>query len=654
MNAPRSGPPSRSRRTGGAGFDPRILDEIRARLPVSQVVGRTVQLTRKGREFTALSPFTSEKTPSFFVNDDKQFYHCFSSQKHGDIFEWLKETEGLSFPEAVERLAGEAGVALPEPDPDAGRKREERKSLSDVMELAQAFFRAALDSRRGADARAYLAKRGLSEDDWASYEIGFAPTGWTTTQEALLARGATLEQLLACGLATRGAKEREPFDYFRNRILFAIRDAQGRMIGFGGRALDPEYRAKYLNSPETELFQKGRTLYRYKEARAALAKAGEGRRGLILAEGYMDAIALARAGFGEAVAPLGTALTDEQLQLAWRAGPEPVICFDGDAAGRRAAHRAIDRILPHVGPTQTARLVFLPDGQDPDDVVRAAESLEAAQKALGVVFARATPLAAAVWAREEGARPLDTPEAKADLRGRLVGAAHTIDHEDTAKQYRLDLLARFDALYGWAARKAGKDGPAAGPRAETRNAGDPRAAASALEAHALLLSLVDRPELIESCVEELAALSVPEGPLQALRAAMVSAALGPQTLDKTVLNDHFAHHGVESVLRTLRREMAGLRTSAPPDGDDAAAWWRVWAGRYAQRWRDEDERNALRSRVEDLIADGRVDEARALAAHENEPAPDAGEAGEDEGASARFSDAVARMDEALARKRARR
>lgn len=361
-------------------FDPPFLDAIRQRIPVSRLVGKSVALKRQGREWAGLSPFQKEKTPSFFVNDEKQFYHCFSSGQHGDIFTWLMETEGLSFPEAVERLAHEAGVPLPAQDPQAAKVIARSRSLNDVMDAASHYFRAALASPRGAEARAYLDGRGLSPEDWAHFEIGFAPDARTGLKDHLLKSGAPLGDLAAAGLVITPDDGGAPYDRFRDRIMFPIRDAQGRMIAFGGRALSKSARAKYLNSPETVLFHKGDVLYRYREARKALTERARTDRaasappppgGMIVAEGYMDVIALARAGFGHAAAPLGTAITEAQLDLLWRAGPEPILCFDGDAAGLRAAHRAMDRALPHIRPGRTIRVALMPAGQDPDDVLRA-------------------------------------------------------------------------------------------------------------------------------------------------------------------------------------------------------------------------------------------------------------------------------------------
>ncbi len=345
-------------------------DEIRARVRMSDLVGRKIQLKRQGREFAGLSPFKKEKTPSFFVNDEKKFYHCFASGEHGDAFDWLMKMEGLSFMEAAEQLASIAGIPLPKADPEAAKKAEASKSLIEWMELAQRFFSRHLRSGAGADARHYLERRGYGPAEWETYEIGFAPDSRTALKDELIAAGAKPDELIDCGLLIAPDDGGAPYDRFRGRIMFAIRDPRERLVAFGGRAMSANARAKYLNSPETPIFHKGHNLYRYPQARKAAANPKSGARGLIVAEGYFDAIALARAGIEHAVAPLGTALGEDQMQLLWRAGGEPTLCFDGDNAGRMAANRAAERALPLLEPERTLRFVFLPEGKDPDDMLR--------------------------------------------------------------------------------------------------------------------------------------------------------------------------------------------------------------------------------------------------------------------------------------------
>ncbi|MBZ0216965.1 MAG: DNA primase, partial [Fimbriimonadaceae bacterium] len=341
-------------------FSPQFLDEIRARLAVSDVVGRKVRLQKRGREFVGLSPFNPEKTPSFTVNDQKGFYHCFSSGKHGDIFGFVMETEGLEFPEAVERLANEAGIALPKPDPVAAERAQRDKTLYDVQELACAYFEEQLQSRAGAAARGYLSDRGVDPLTQQKFRLGYAPRDRHALKQYLAAHDVPVDVMNRSGLIISGDDIAVSYDRFRDRIMFPISDSRGRMIAFGGRALSPDAKAKYLNSPETPIFHKGGNLYNAFNAREAAHKRGTA----IVVEGYMDVIALAMAGFTNAVAPLGTALTEDQLGLLWRMGDEPVLCFDGDSAGRKAMYRAIDLALPKLSPGKSLSFALLPEGQD--------------------------------------------------------------------------------------------------------------------------------------------------------------------------------------------------------------------------------------------------------------------------------------------------
>src|SRR5436190_2739643 len=346
------------------------MDEIKSRVRLSDFIGRTVKLRRQGREFVGLSPFTKEKSPSFFVNDDKGFYHCFSSGKHGDLISFLQETERLSFPEAVERLASEAGVPMPAVDPRGIEEEKKRLSLAEWLETAAKWFEAELRRPVGAEARAYLVKRGLPESEWGRFRIGYAPPGRTALKDYLIAKGAQPGEAVETGLLIAPEDGGAPYDRFRERIIFPIADARGRLLSFGGRALNPEAKAKYLNGPDTALFDKGRTLYGLAEARKILAAAEPSAAApLVVVEGYMDVIACQRASVA-AVAPMGTALTEEQMELLWRFHPEPTLCCDGDQAGRRAAGRAIERALPQLKAGRSLRFAMVSGGTDPQGVLR--------------------------------------------------------------------------------------------------------------------------------------------------------------------------------------------------------------------------------------------------------------------------------------------
>src|SRR6476659_7458897 len=323
-------------------FTPEFLEELRARLPVSEVVGRRVKLKRAGREWKGLSPFQQEKTPSFTVNDQKGFYHDFSSGKHGDIISFLMETEGVGFAEAVERLASMAGLALPAATPDAAKHEQRRKTLYDVMELATKFFADTLASRNGAKARGYLGDRAISPSVQVQFRIGYAPGERFALKEHLGSHGIPVEDMVEAGLLIAGDDIPVPYDRFRDRVMFPITDMRGRVIAFGGRALEKDAQAKYLNSPETPLFHKGDNLYNHAPARQASHDGAP----IVAVEGYVDVIAMVNAGYPATVAPLGTALTEDQLGLLWKMADEPILCFDGDSAGRRAAYRAVDLALP--------------------------------------------------------------------------------------------------------------------------------------------------------------------------------------------------------------------------------------------------------------------------------------------------------------------
>src|SRR5215471_6745941 len=327
-------------------FPPSFLDELRARLPVSEVVGRRVKLKKAGREWKGLSPFNQEKTPSFFANDQKMAWFDFSSGKNGNIFDFVMLTEGLSFPEAVERLANQAGMPLPQVSREDEARDQRRKSLHDIVELAAKFFEDTLASRLGAKARGYLADRGLDPAVQLKFRLGYAPFDRFALKEHLGKEGVSTEDMVEAGLLVAAEDIPVPYDRFRDRVMFPISDVRGRVIAFGGRALEKDVPAKYLNSPETPLFHKGATLYNIANARAAAHKGAP----LIAVEGYVDVIAMVSAGYEATVAPLGTALTAEQIALLWRMADEPTLCFDGDRAGRAAAYRAVDLALPLLKP----------------------------------------------------------------------------------------------------------------------------------------------------------------------------------------------------------------------------------------------------------------------------------------------------------------
>lgn len=417
-------------------LSPQWLDELRARVSLSGVISRTTRLTKAGHEFKACCPFHNEKSPSFTVNDQKGFYHCFGCGAHGDVIRWMTDQRGLSFMDAVKELAAEAGLDVPAPDPRAAKDAEKRDSLHDVMAAAQAWFVEQLAGPEGDAARAYLATRGFDGHTVQRFGFGYAPEG-RQAMKAALARFPEA-MLIEAGLRI-AVDDKEPYDRFRGRLMLPIEDARGRVIAFGGRILDAAKKdaPKYLNSPDTPLFDKGRTLYNLHRAGPASRQTGR----LIVVEGYMDVIALAAAGFADAVAPLGTALTERQIEMVWRLVEAPVLCFDGDAAGQRAAMRAITRALPLLRPAHTLRIVRLPPGLDPDDLIR-----RDGPRAMEAALAQAKSLLDTLWEHERDALPLDTPEDKAGLKARLMAHVETIADRDIQALYRRELTDRFSAF----------------------------------------------------------------------------------------------------------------------------------------------------------------------------------------------------------------
>src|SRR6266699_5253789 len=424
-------------------FPPGFLDELRNRVPLGDLVGRRIRLTRRGREHAGLCPFHNEKTPSFYVVEDKGFFHCFGCGAHGDAIGFLMRADNLDFIEAVERLAGEAGSAVLQQTPEDRERAQRQKTLLEALAAAADFYEAQLWAPAGARAREYLTSRGLDEETIRRFRLGWAGDDRQALRRAL--SGEFPEPLLHEGGLLRTPEDGgHPYDYFRGRVMFPIGDRAGRVIAFGARTLGDD-QPKYLNSPDTPVFEKGRVLYAWATARAGLARQPPGDLGgvaaAIVVEGYMDVIALHRAGFATAVAGLGTALTEMQLAELWRLSPEPVLCFDGDTAGQRAALRALNRALPLLQPGRSLRFATLPPGEDPDSLVRSAGKPAVAQ-----ILAAARPLSEMLWQAELAARPIDTPERRADLEGRLMAQAALIADRTVQNEYRRFLRERLFQL----------------------------------------------------------------------------------------------------------------------------------------------------------------------------------------------------------------
>ncbi len=420
-------------------FTPDFLDELKSRLRPSDVIGRYVKLKKQGNEWAGLSPFSKEKTPSFFVNDQKGFFHCFSSGKHGDIIGFLQETQNLQFHEAVEMLAGDAGLEIPRDNPADARREEAKKGLMAACDEAAKFFAQMLRRSDGRKAVDYIRSRELKKSQIEEFQIGYAPADRHALKNALINKGFHEDILIEAGLVIK-PDSGHSYDKFRDRLMFPILNPRGQVIAFGGRALNPDARAKYMNSPETPLFHKGSVLYRYAEARKASVT---DKAPLIVCEGYMDVIALWGAGVKRAVAPLGTALTENQLAMLWRANDEPVLCFDGDKAGTGAAYRSIERALPMLKPAKSLSFVFLPSGMDPDDLLRAQ-----GRHAFDEVLAAAKPFVDVLWQREEAAHDLTTPERRAAFRSSLRALIKTIADRDVRDAYDKEVANRLDQFFG--------------------------------------------------------------------------------------------------------------------------------------------------------------------------------------------------------------
>lgn len=562
-------------------FSDHILDDIRARLPISEVVGRKVTWDRRKSipskgDHWACCPFHGEKTPSFHADDRRGRYHCFGCKESGDIFTFVTKTDGLSFPEAVEMLAGLAGVVLPKPTAQDAEREEKRASLYDVMELAAKFYEDQLQSGAGAHARGYLSDRGLSAKTQQQFRIGYAPDDRRATKTFLADNGVTTEQMVEAGLVIAGEDIAVPYDRFRDRVMFPIRDMRGRVVAFGGRALSDAAQAKYLNSPEGPLFHKGNVLYNFDQARSAGYEAGT----LIAAEGYMDVIAMVRAGFTNAVAPLGTALTDGQLRLMWKAVPEPVLCFDGDTAGRKAAYRAIDTALPMLQPGYSVRFALLPEGQDPDDLIA-----EGGREAFEGVLGEAKSLADLLWDRELETSDLTTPERRADFESRLYAAIRQVQDERVRGHYEDHIRGQLSTLWEKARGTGGdrvavrRGNPKARPKQRGRGrgwqqsrpwdmhlppsqelkrlAGTARTDAGQERREQLIaITVVNHPWLIEDDPDEFAELHFSLPALDSLRRDILDVAALQAPLDTALMRDHLAQRGQSKILGQLDAGMS--------------------------------------------------------------------------------------------------
>ena len=567
-------------------FSNSFLDEIRDRVSISDVIGRRVSWDKKKTntsrgDYWACCPFHGEKSPSFHCEDRKGRYHCFGCGVSGDHFRFLTELEGLNFPEAVQQIADMAGISMPQPDPQAEKRERERTSLQDVMEMATLFFQDQLQTALGARARAYLRDRGLTGRTIETFRLGYAPDSRNALKEHLASKGVTKEQMEACGLVVH---ENVPvsYDRFRDRIMFPILSSREKVIAFGGRAMAADAVAKYLNSNETELFHKGNVLYNFARARRASQAAGGS---VIAVEGYMDVIALYQAGVENAVAPLGTALTESQLDLLWKMSPQPVLCFDGDGAGIRAANRAADLALPHIKPDRSVSFALLPDGKDPDDLVR----LEG-RAPFDRVLSEAKPLAAMIWSRETSGVTFDTPEKRAQLESRLRQIVAVIGDETVRRFYQQDMRERLNGFFQPRFQQGGaqggnfrRNGAQPAGRGFQRNAPGRGVAMAApassisdrlaqsglvrgyqtkpsLRESVLAITIVNHPELLLEEYDEIAAIDYENRDLQRLWSTVLTyAAESAADISRAGLIERLSQQGFEVLLKAMDQQVRNAR-----------------------------------------------------------------------------------------------
>ncbi len=538
-------------------FPSRFLDELRDRTPLADLIGRKVSLQRRGREHVGLCPFHKEKTPSFTVNEEKAFYHCFGCGQHGDAISFVMETENLTFPEAIEQLAANAGMEVPRASAQEIQQEKRRGDLLNAVEAATVWYERQLQGRKGEAALDYFYRRGLDSEIISKFRLGYAPTlarGEASHLEAHLhQQGFDTDTLVEAGLLNRPEDGRAPYDFFRNRAMFPIADRGGQVIAFGGRVLDNS-QPKYLNSRDTPLFDKRRTLYNFSNARKASRDATE----LIVAEGYMDVIALDRGGFPSAVAPLGTALTEEQIEALWKIVDEPLLCFDGDNAGRRAASRGAERALSLLKPGKSISFAFLPQGEDPDSLL-AGQGTAAFRNVLDSAY----PLAEVVWQMERNAAPVDTPERMAGLKARLRQKVATISDPIVREQYRNLFEERTSA----APRQSGNR--ANGPRffesrPRTNLAG---ISTSNLPQKYLIAALLNHPLLIDEFGEALIEISL-DPSLDKLRQELHLIFATNPDLDAEALHSHLSKKGFASILsqvldRSVLKTCSFARSDTP-------------------------------------------------------------------------------------------
>lgn len=573
-------------------FPPGFLDELRGRISLPGLVGRRVKLARRGREFAGLCPFHHEKTPSFYVVEDKSFFHCFGCGAHGDAIGFVMRIDNLDFIEAIEKLAAEAGVVVPLATPQERERAQRQKTLLEATEAAAAFYEARLWGPSGGRAREYLEGRGLDPETIRRFRLGWAPDDRHALRRGLAADFPDA-LLIEAGLLRPPSEAGDSSDYFRNRVIFPIGDRTGRVIAFGGRVLG-DGQPKYLNSPDSPLFEKGRVLYGWSAARAGPARdTEENAFGAIVTEGYMDVIALHRAGFMTAVAPLGTALSEFQLHELWRLAPEPILCFDGDAAGQRAAVRALRRALPLLRPGHSLRFARLPAGEDPDSIIR-----NSGRVAFDQILAAAQPLSGVLWEIETGRGRLDTPERRAELERRLMEEVGLIADRTVQTEYRRFVRDQLFEL-GRRARPASRAAPHLRPSFVRDGPEPPPRPGARIQREKLFRLILNFPWLIDEVAEELAALDVPEPELDSLRRQILAVDASRPGLDARALQQHLVQDGLAATVDGLL--VPSVDTIFLVRCFDPTSTRKEWA--RVTGMLTEGDQHALAEAVDDLVSD---------------------------------------------------
>ncbi|MGC6439491.1 MAG: DNA primase [Candidatus Puniceispirillaceae bacterium] len=532
---------------------------LRTRVPLSSLVQKRVKLVKKGNRMNGLCPFHNEKTPSFYVNDDDGFYHCFGCQASGDAITYLREQDGMSFMEAVRHLAELAGVEVPNTMPADPARSQQRAATMDILEASARYFAHHLNTPDGAAARAYLDQRGLGDEMRSQFRLGYAPPRGLL--QSLQQRGFSPEMIIEAGLAARSDRDGSIYESFRNRIIFPIEDRQGKVIGFGGRAMG-DAMPKYLNSSEGPVFSKKMVLYGWGQARQMI----RAKKPLLVVEGYMDVIAVTASGLAGALAPLGTALTDDQIKLLWRLSEEPILCFDGDAAGQKAAMRAIERCLPVLEPGKTVRIATLPDGKDPDDILK-----EEGREGFARILESASGLMDALWSRTAGLYDVSDPSGMAAFWQHIRNAARQIVHNQTRTAYMDEIEFRIRQIKASRQQQAGGQlGGQLGGQGNNRYGnqryggqgygagygyGQPmrRRPATGLEAkHKVLLALLlDHPAQAHEHFEELSALHLASESLENVKNSVLDQLIRDPDLDAAAVKHHVSISGHESLLAEL-------------------------------------------------------------------------------------------------------